>query len=114
MTPLSYIVMMMDEGKAEFAALFIEAGADVALRMSTKQTYLDLATMFGRKELSLIKVLLQAPRRSRGKSQDDLAELFEEPGIRLRQMPGENALGHMRRSNGMTDYESAPVRGNLD
>lgn len=107
MTPLSFIVMMMDQGKAEFAALFIAAGADIALRMSTKQTYLDLAIMLGRKELALIKGLLQAPRCSRGRTQDDLAEFFEEPGIRIWQMPGENALGHTRRSNGMTDYESA-------
>ena len=107
MTPLSFIVMMMAQGKAECAALFIEAGANIALRMSTSQTCLDLAIMLGREQMALIKVLLQAPRRSRGRTQDDLAELFEEPGVLVWQMPGENASWHLRRSKGITDHESA-------
>jgi ankyrin repeat protein len=92
MTPLSYIVMMMDENKAELASIFIQHGANVNLRMSTRQSYTELAVMFGREQLPLIKTLLLAPRKSRLRSQDTLALIFDEPGIEHYQMPGKGSI----------------------
>jgi len=91
MTPLSYIIMMMEERKADFARLYVDYGADVGVRMSTGQSYLDIAVQYGSSELELIKLLLCAPRRAPDRSQDDLAEIFEEVGVSIRQMPGEVA-----------------------